>query len=167
MPFEADRVVVARHDDDTWQLVSPIRYHGATDTFLVPSGFVSDFASVPRVAVWLIPRFGRYTLAAIVHDYLCATLPISPVDVDGVFRRILREERVGTVRRWLMWCGVRWSAATDPRRRHGWWRTAPATFGISILALPLVIPMAAVALGLMLYGIVELAVSGDAGTLKT
>jgi hypothetical protein len=68
-----------------------------------------------------------------------------------------------------MYCGVRWSATTDPRRRPGWWRTAPATLGITALALPLTVPMAGVALGLAAYELAELVVSGrrDTGTFKT
>ena len=54
-----------------WMLVEPFSYHAARDTFTVPAGFVTDFASVPRVFVWLLPRYGRWTQAAILHDYLC------------------------------------------------------------------------------------------------
>jgi hypothetical protein len=91
------------------------------------------------------------------------------VDVDGIFRRIMKEEGVPPVKRWIMWVGVRWGAATNPRRRHGWWRTAPATIGITILALPLAVPMLGVAAGLALYGLVELIATGGrhGGTLST
>jgi hypothetical protein len=61
MPFAGDGVVVRRLDDENWALVRPLVYRGNTDTFTVPGDFVTDFASVPRIAVWLIPRFGRYT----------------------------------------------------------------------------------------------------------
>lgn len=36
----------------------------------VPSKFKTDFASVPRLFRWLIPPMGRYSWAAVVHDYL-------------------------------------------------------------------------------------------------
>jgi hypothetical protein len=160
MPFAGDDVVVRRRDDENWALVLPLVYRGNTDTFTVPEDFVTDFASVPRVAVWLIPRFGRYTPAAILHDWLCGPGIrgglISPTDADGVFRRILRELDVPTVQRWLMWTGVRWSAVTQPHRRPGWWSTAPTVLPISIAALPLVAPPGlAILLGLGLYTLVE------------
>lgn len=164
MPFESDRVVVARHGDNEWRLVEPLIYQGKDDVFRVEAGYVTDFASVPRLAVWLIPRFGRYTPAAIVHDFLCDTLPVPPVDVDGIFRRIMRELGVPPVRRWLMWAGVRWGAAFNPRRRDGWLRTAPAVLGITILALPLAVPMLAVTIGLGIYGVAEFIATGG-GTL--
>jgi hypothetical protein len=169
MPFESDRLVVARESDDTWRLMSTLVYRGKEDTFVVAPGFVTDFASVPRIAVWLIPRFGRYTRAAIVHDWLCQRMPVDPVDVDGIFRRIMREEGVPPVKRWLMWVGVRWGALTNKHRREGWAKTAPAVIGITLLALPLAVPMLGVAAGLTLYGAAEWIVTGGehAGTIST
>lgn len=173
MPFLAQGVTVRSHGDRTWELTVPLIYQGKIDRFVVPGGFITDFASVPRVAVWLIPRFDRYTRAAILHDYLCTQHRdyglLSAPDVDGIFRRIMRELDVPPVKRWLMWMGVRWSALTDPARRDRWWSTAPAVLGVSVLALPLLIPGVAVALGLLLYGLAEwIATRGrHAGTLNT
>jgi hypothetical protein len=165
MPFLDEDVVVRRLDDERWVLVQSIVYRGNVDTFTVPEGFVTDFASVPRVAVWLIPRFGRYTPAAILHDWLCGPGIreglISPVDSDGVFRRILRELGVPVVQRWLMWTGVRWSALTQSHRRPGWWSTAPAVLPISVVALPLVAPPGiAILIGLALYSLAERVATG-------
>lgn len=159
MPFLTDVVTVRSHGDRMWELAIPLIYEGKTDRWTVPTGFLTDFATVPRVAVWLIPRFDRYTRAAILHDWLCAQhrdtgYPSSP-DVDGVFRRILRELGTPPVRRWLMWVGVRLGALTDPRRRDGWWSTFPAVAGIALLALPLLVPGIAVGLGLLLYAAAE------------
>lgn len=161
MPFIEGAVVVRRLDDERWRLVEALIYSGNRDVWMVPAGFVTDFASVPRVAVWLIPRFGRYTPAAILHDWLCGPGildgHISPVDADGVFRRVMRELGVPPVRRWLMWAGVRWSAVTQSHRRPGWWSTAPLTLAITALVAPVVMPVGLViGAGLGLYGLAEL-----------
>ena len=37
---------------------------------IVPGGFVTDFASVPRWAQWVISILGRHSVPAIVHDFL-------------------------------------------------------------------------------------------------
>lgn len=37
----------------------------------VPVGFITDFATVPRIFWGILPPFGRYGKAAVVHDYLC------------------------------------------------------------------------------------------------
>jgi hypothetical protein len=111
VPFDSPPLTVRRASDQLWEVVEPLVYRGRRDTFVVPAGFRTDFASVPRVVVWLIPSFGRYTPAAVLHDWLVTTGldtgAVSSRDADGLFRRVLRELEVPPVRRWLMWCGVR------------------------------------------------------------
>jgi hypothetical protein len=114
--------------------------------------------------VWLIPQFGRYTPAAVLHDWLVTEGLLAGVvssrDADGLFRRVLREEGVPPVRRWLMWCGVRWGALTNALRRPGWWRDAPRVLALSVLAAPIVVPPALViTAALAVYTVVESAVT--------
>jgi hypothetical protein len=40
---------------------------------IVPEGFVSDFASMPWAVRQLLPSFGPWARAAVLHDYLYAT----------------------------------------------------------------------------------------------
>ncbi|WP_138760262.1 DUF1353 domain-containing protein [Modestobacter altitudinis] len=163
MPFDSS-LVVRRASDQLWEVVEPMVYRGRRDTFVVPAGFLTDFASVPRVLVWFIPRFGRYTPAAVLHDWLVTTglttRVVSSRDADGLFRRVLRELGVPPVRRWLMWCAVRWGALVSPARRPGWWPDAPRVLALSVLAAPVVVPPAAVIAGaLAVYTVVETAVT--------
>lgn len=153
------RVVVEPVDAVTWRLVERLIYRGDEEIWLIPAGYVTDFATVPRIAVWLIPRFGAYTKAAILHDWLLTDTDVSSVDADNLFRRALRELGVPPVRRTLMWVGVRWGAAFNRRRRAGWWRTAPAVLAYTLPALLLAPAMIAVAVTLAAYGAVEFVVS--------
>ncbi|MGW4352500.1 DUF1353 domain-containing protein [Nocardia sp. NPDC004582] len=108
MPFLGEQAVVVEEIDAVrWRLQAPLTYRAATDTFHVPVGFVTDFASVPRPLIWLIPRYGAYTRAAILHDYLCERAPVGRSDADGIFRRMLRECGVSAPQRWMMWAAVR------------------------------------------------------------
>ena len=164
MPFDSPPLTVRRATDQLWEVVEPQVYRGARDTFVVPAGFRTDFASVPRVVVWLIPRFGRYTLAAVLHDWLVTEGisggAVSPRDADGLFRRALRELDVPPLRRWLMWCGVRWGALVNPVRRAGWWRDAPRVLALSVLAGPVVVPPALLITGsLAAYATAESAIA--------
>jgi hypothetical protein len=164
VPFDSPTLTVRRAGEETWEVLEPLVYRGRHDTFVVPAGFRTDFATVPRVVVWLIPRFGRYTLAAVLHDWLVTVGilagAVSSRDADGLFRRVLTEQGVPPVRRWLMWCGVRWGALVNPLRRPGWWRDAPRLLALSVLAAPLVLPPAAViSVALAVYTVVESAVT--------
>ena len=164
MPFEDESVTVRRVDDSTWCVVEPLVYHGRDQTFVVRRGFETDFATVPRAVIWLIPRFGRYTLPAILHDWLVTEgldqRAVSSRDADGIFRRAMRELGVPVVRRWLMWTGVRWGALVNPRRRRGWVLSAPAVLAVSVLAAPVVVPPGALILvALAVYDRVERLVS--------
>lgn len=108
MPFLREETIDIRQTGDTtFELVSPIRYDGRHDTFVVPAGQETDFASVPRAITWLVPRYGRWTKAAILHDYLYRSRVVSPRDADGIFRRALREQGVPLYKRWMMWTAVR------------------------------------------------------------
>ena len=107
MPFAKGDVTVSEISETDWKLVDPVVYAGSKQTFTVPAGFVTDFATVPRIFFWLVPSYGAYTKAAVLHDYLTTTKAVSQADADGLFRRAMRELRVPFVRRWVMWAGVR------------------------------------------------------------
>ena len=160
MPFEPGDLVVRRVSATTWATVDPLVYRGRSQRFVVPAGFRTDFASVPRVVTWLFPRFGAYTLAAILHDWLVTeglrTGVVTSRQADGIFRRVMRESGVPVLRRWLMWAGVRWGALANERRRSGWLISAPGVLVISVLAAPLVVPPAVViAPGLLVFSLAE------------
>lgn len=55
----------------------------------VPAGYLTDGASVPRIFWGMIPPWGIYGAAAIVHDLLCEYLKIL---VDGELVKISRKE---------------------------------------------------------------------------
>lgn len=140
MPFVGSPLRVEQAGTRHWMLLAPLAYEGTTDRWIVPAGFLTDYASVPRFLQSFVQATGTWTLAAILHDWFCVRLalgdcPISPVDADGIFRRVLREEGVDPLRRWSMWAAVRWAALFNPRRRPGWLKTAPLVLLITALLL--------------------------------
>ena len=160
MPFEPGSLTVRRVDANTWSVVDPLVYQGREERFVVPAGFRTDFATVPRLVVWLVPRFGAYTLAAILHDWLSSegirSGAVTSRQADGIFRRVMRESGVPVLRRWLMWAGVRWGALTSDLRRPGWLASAPGVLAITVLAAPLVVPPAVLIVpGLLLFALAE------------
>src|ERR1700709_1690961 len=74
-------------DNHDWVLFADVRYRiGQSDTVIrVPRGFVTDFASIPQ-GFWslnLSPN-GRYSKAAIVHDFLYWTQACSRDQADNL-----------------------------------------------------------------------------------
>jgi hypothetical protein len=121
MAFTSE-LVVQQTGDFEWRVVKPLSYEGHTDTFTVTSGSTTDFASVPGIFQWLIPREGRYTKPAVLHDFLCRNgekigCPIA--DADGVFRRAMAELNVPFLRRWVMWAAVRCRSLWNSRGKAG------------------------------------------------
>ena len=74
---------------------------------IVPKGFTTDFASVPRFFWRLVPPWGRYSPAAVVHDYLYRTGKASRKEADRVFLRLMKQLDVPCWKRWVMYWGVR------------------------------------------------------------
>ncbi len=107
MPFIKGKVALREINANKWELLQPIVYQGSREEFTVHTGFTTDLASVPRIFTWLVPRYGVYTKAAIVHDFLCETKSINRADADGLFRRMMRELDVSFLLRWMMWAAVR------------------------------------------------------------
>ena len=64
----------------------------------VPKGFITDLASVPRSFWTIFPPFGKYTPAAVIHDFLYSehnTTGINRTLADKIFLHIMRELNVG------------------------------------------------------------------------
>jgi hypothetical protein len=145
-------VVVRQVTPATFMLREPFKYVDRGRRFDVPEHDVSDFASVPTFLTWLIPRYGRHTLPALLHDHLQdhlveeqSTSPSDPERVtsdeaDTIFRQAMQYSRVPFIRRWVMWAAV--SLRTVVKYRRG----LPAVgaiawvvlFGLLGLAWPIV-----------------------------
>lgn len=140
-----------QYHEKFWQVEHALVYDGRRERFTVAPRFKTDFASVPRFFVWFIPRYGRYTRAAILHDSLWDRARAGTMewrDADGIFRRAMHELNVPFLRRWIMWAGVRWGSLSHARQggAKGWWKDAPLVLLLTLLAAPIVLPPAAVIL---------------------
>ena len=74
----------------------------------VPQGFETDFASVPRFFWRIVPPWGRYSPAAVVHDYLYSTGKVSREDADRAFLTLMQRLGVPAWKRSIMYWAVRW-----------------------------------------------------------
>jgi hypothetical protein len=80
-------------DGEHFMLIRPlvVWFGEGADSLVVPAGFVSDLASIPRVAQSLIPKLGPYNRAAIVHDYLYWTQCCSRREADVIFLKMMKD----------------------------------------------------------------------------
>ena len=68
-----------------WRLLSRVQYYSETigQEIIVPAGFFTDLASVPRLFRWLVPvANAKNRKAAIVHDYLCTEVAQKMYGID-------------------------------------------------------------------------------------
>jgi hypothetical protein len=96
-------------DDGKWRLTAPLVYQSdiADQTFTVPAGFITDYASVPRAPLvyWLCGDTS--TLASVVHDAIYTYHWVPRAVADAVLKEASLLTGVPRWRAWLMWAGVR------------------------------------------------------------
>jgi len=76
---------------------------------VVPAGFQTDLASIPRSLWTILPPVGKYDAAAVVHDFLYQQPPAgcSRDDADAVLDEAMIVCGVPTWQRRLIYVGVR------------------------------------------------------------
>jgi hypothetical protein len=96
-------------DDGKWILSKALIYQSdvAGQTFVVPAGFQTDLASVPRLPVIYLLTGDTSSAAAVVHDWLYSSHVVPRAMADAVLKEASQATGVPGWRRWLMWAGVR------------------------------------------------------------
>jgi Protein of unknown function (DUF1353) len=73
----------------------------------VPIGFVTDFASIPRVFWSLLRPDGTYSYAAVIHDYLYWEQYLSRDASDAILRLCMEDFRIDATVVGAVYAGVR------------------------------------------------------------
>lgn len=108
-------------DKDYWRVVTPFKYYVGAEAdqkwVYVPAGFLTDGASVPWPLWSILPPWGPYGQAAVVHDILCETMTyyVDGVEVpihsrktaDDIFLEAMAVAGVSKWKRWTLYAGVR------------------------------------------------------------
>ena len=92
------------------RLLEQLRYKSV----IVPAGFESDLATIPRPLWVFFPPFGRYARAAVIHDYIYINMRelMTRKAADKIFKSIMIEDGVGVITRNILYRAV---------RAAGWW----------------------------------------------
>lgn len=100
--YRQGRPLYVMHDDFYWC----DRNNG--HVIIVPSGFVTDFASIPMPARLVLPPDGPYAPAAILHDYMYAVgRPGYRLYADNVLGSAMVYYGVGSMKRRSVYQAVR------------------------------------------------------------
>jgi hypothetical protein len=102
-----------------WHLDIPLTFRRANGAEVtVPVGFLSDGASIPRPFWSILPPWGWYSRAAVLHDYLCTMIEARTPHpeattahaADAIFLEAMAASGVPVVTRYTMWAAVRLAA---------------------------------------------------------
>lgn len=96
-------------DDGKWIVMQDLVYESdvAGRTFIVPAGFATDLASVPRLPIVYLLTGGKANSAAVVHDWIYTNKMVPRAVADAVLREASYVTYVDHWRANLMWAGVR------------------------------------------------------------
>ncbi|MDF0668564.1 MAG: DUF1353 domain-containing protein [Nitrospira sp.] len=146
---------ISRFREPIYFLTAPIswtpnqgqeRYEAVT----VPPGFVTDFASIPRIFWSALRPDGEYAYAAVVHDYLYWTQTRPREEADEILKMAMEDFEIGTTTVGTIYNAVRlggkvaWNGNAkkkmqgekriltrfpqDPRTRWEDWKQRPGVF---------------------------------------
>lgn len=97
-------------DWDYYALTDDLTYDSSDGNMhiVVPKGFVTNLASVPRLFWAVLPPTGRYALPAVIHDYLYWFQPYPKSAADGVLRDAMQQQQVAENKAEIIYQAVHW-----------------------------------------------------------
>ena len=116
--FDELDVTLDNDEKGTWKLLSPFTYYMDGEYVRVPAGYVTDFATVPRILWGLVSPWGEYGRASVVHDYLCSDKKVTNTktqeirictrkEADKIFLEAMKDLNVNVVVCYAMYFSVR------------------------------------------------------------
>ena len=108
--MELTKLLVKDLMNGKFELFSDYVYKTKEYLIKVPKGFVTVYASIPKLFRTVVLPYGTHSGASVVHDWLYSSncnLDISRERADKIFLEILKEEKVNFLLRILMYIAVR------------------------------------------------------------
>ena len=122
-------------DGEYWVLANDLMFviRDTGQRIIVPRGFVTDFASVPRIFWTFFPKHGEYTRAAIVHDFLYWQQRCTREQADELFDILMDDSDVDSTTRFTIYAAVRvWGGdawgENAKARQQGYVRVIPESY---------------------------------------
>jgi len=107
MPFKNTDLAVRTSDGRNIVLLEDLVYvTEAGETIIVPVGSTADGCSTPREVWNLLPPFGQYWLAAVLHDFLYRKTTRTQAECDLLFLEAMKSLDVDLLIRETIYEGV-------------------------------------------------------------
>ena len=146
---------ISRFQEPIYFLTAPISWkpnpgQQRYEPVIVPKGFVTDFASIPRLFWSALRPDGEYAYAAVVHDYLYWSQARPRDEADHIFKMAMEDFKISTLTVETMYRAVRVGGASswdgnaqkkaqgekrilakfpqDPRTKWENWKQRPGVF---------------------------------------
>ena len=102
------KLVVVKLRGELWEVSEIFRYASRTLNMVVevPLGFITDFASVPRLPLMYAWVGNLAQEAAVIHDYLYQKHLVGKAKADRVFLEAMKVLKISFMKRWVMYLGV-------------------------------------------------------------
>lgn len=101
----------ANDDGRTFTLLTEFAYEigelGSGRFIRVPAGFATDFASIPQLFWNILPPWGKYGKAAVLHDWNYKRQEFSRAFCDAILDESMEALGVSKLTRKVIWWGVR------------------------------------------------------------
>lgn len=98
-------------DGKSWLIVGDFSYHvgleDSEDVVEVEKGFVTDFASVPGMLWWVLPKWGIYGNATVIHDWLYWDQKRTRREADEIMLEAMGVLKVPKIKKALIFRAVR------------------------------------------------------------
>lgn len=96
-------------DKRTFRLLAPFCYVSSRGRIVVPAGFVTDGASIPRALWFALDPFGPWFESAVIHDFLYSELneTFTRAEADEIFKEAMFNAGLDWQRREQIYRAVR------------------------------------------------------------
>lgn len=96
--------------DKPFELLSEVAYQSEylDYTLLILEGYRTDFATIPRLFWRVLPPYGKYAGAAVVHDWIVDHRLTGHATAAKIFREAMIDLHVSAWKTAVMYRAVRW-----------------------------------------------------------
>jgi hypothetical protein len=110
--LKADELIVKFCSNHKWQLEQDFKihlpFHPSLKEINIKKGFITDFASIPKLFWSILSPTGKYAIASLIHDYLYSqTTNLKRKECDRIFLKLMKIYGVSLIIRYLIYFFVR------------------------------------------------------------